>query len=130
MLTPFIMAINTSVATPLPNNIGYARLSSVGQNIDSQTDALQQAGCFLSRMGTMHRVERALHAERAAAARASAKALGKSGGQPPTDPSKLETAKILSENSGKTSAEVCKVAGVGRPTFFAYLAEKEVLTSS
>lgn len=37
---------------------------------------------------------------------------------------KLENARILYENSDKTAAEVCKVAGVGRRIFFAYLAEK------
>jgi DNA invertase Pin-like site-specific DNA recombinase len=75
-------------------------------------------------MGSIHQVERELRAERAVAGRASAKARGESGGRPRTDVSKLETAKVLYENSGKRAAEVFKVAGVGRRTFFAYLAEK------
>jgi hypothetical protein len=31
---------------------------------------------------------------------------------------------VLYDNSGKTAAEVCKIVGVGRRIFFAYLAQQ------
>jgi DNA invertase Pin-like site-specific DNA recombinase len=80
--------------------------------------------CFLSMMGAIHQMERELRAERASAGRVSAKARGRTGGRPRTDVAKLENARILYQNSEKTAAEVCRVAGVGRRVFFAYLAQK------
>ncbi|MCP4338483.1 MAG: recombinase family protein [Desulfobulbaceae bacterium] len=75
-------------------------------------------------MGAIHQMERELRAERAAAGRSSAKARDRTGGRPKTDPAKLENARILYENSDKTAAEVCEIAGVGRRTFFAHIAAK------
>jgi DNA invertase Pin-like site-specific DNA recombinase len=96
-------------------------LVSLRENIDTSTAT---GRCFLSMMGAIHQMERKLRAERTAAGRASAKARGKTGGQPRTDVVKLRDAKVLYDNSGKTADEVCKVVGVGRRIFFAYLAQQ------
>jgi DNA invertase Pin-like site-specific DNA recombinase len=96
-------------------------LVSLRENIDTDTAT---GRCFLSMMGAIHQMERELRAERAAAGRASAKARGRSGGRPRTDLTKLEHAQILYEKTEKTAAEVCEMVGVGRRTFFAYLAEQ------
>jgi DNA invertase Pin-like site-specific DNA recombinase len=96
-------------------------LLSLRENIDTTTAT---GRCFLSMMGAIHQMERELRAERANAGRVSAKARGRTGGRPRTDVAKLENARILYENSGKTAAEVCEVVGIGRRVFFAYLAEK------
>jgi hypothetical protein len=72
--------------------------------------------------GAIHQMERELRAERAAGSRTSAKPRGKTGGRPRTDVVKLRDAKVLYENYGRTADEVCKVIGVGRRIFFAYLA--------
>ena len=44
----------------VPNRIGYARVSSLGQNLDSQMDSLKQAGCLktFTDMLTGSRMER------------------------------------------------------------------------
>ena len=75
-------------------------------------------------MGAIHQMKRELIAERAFAARVSAKAIGRTGGKPRTDVAKLENARLLYQNSEKTAAEVCRVVGVERRMFFAYLAQK------
>ena len=93
--------------------------SWVRENIDTTT---AMGRCFLSITGAIAQMERELKAERAAAGRQSAKARGRSGGRPRTDPDKLEQARIMYENSDKTAAEICRSLGVGRRTLFSYMA--------
>jgi DNA invertase Pin-like site-specific DNA recombinase len=66
-------------------------------------------------------MEKEIKAERAEAGRQAAKARGRSGGRPRTDPDKLRQAKILYENTDKTAAEICQMFGFGRRTLFGYL---------
>jgi DNA invertase Pin-like site-specific DNA recombinase len=75
-------------------------LLSLRESIDTTTAT---GRCFLSMMGAIHQMERELRAERANAGRVSAKARGRTGGRPRTDVVKLENARILYQNSGKTA---------------------------
>jgi len=94
---------------------------SLRENIDTSSAT---GRCFFSIMGAIAQMERELKSERAKAGREAAKARGRSGGRPRTDPKKLEQARILYENSNQTATEVCKAVGIGKRTFFSYLAQK------
>jgi DNA invertase Pin-like site-specific DNA recombinase len=94
---------------------------SLRENIDTSTAT---GRCFISIMGAISQMERELKSERAKAGREAAKARGRTGGRPRTEPRKLEQARILYENSNQTAEEVCQAVGIGRRTFFSYLAQR------
>jgi len=97
-------------------------LHSLREHIDTSTATGRG---FLALMGVLAQMEREIKAERAAAGRASAKARGKSGGRPRTDPEKLEQAKILYDHSDKSASDVCKLFGFSRRTLFNYMTEQK-----
>jgi DNA invertase Pin-like site-specific DNA recombinase len=97
-------------------------LVSLQEHIDTSTAT---GRCFLAIMGAMAQMERELKAERTMAGRAAAKARGRTGGRPRTDPDKLEQARILYIYSDKTAAEVCRTVGIGRRTLFSYLTQRK-----
>ncbi|MBY0282077.1 MAG: DNA recombinase [Alphaproteobacteria bacterium] len=88
-------------------------LKSLRENIDTSSAT---GRAFLSIMGAVSQMELEIKAERAAA-----KARGKSGGRPKTDPDKLDQARILYQNSDKSAREVCKLFGFSRRTLFTYM---------
>lgn len=96
------------------------QIVSLREHIDTSTAT---GRAFMSIMGAINQMERELKAERAAAGRSAARARGKTGGRPRTDPKLLDKAKILYDDSDYTAAEVCKTFGIGRRTFFKYLEE-------
>jgi DNA invertase Pin-like site-specific DNA recombinase len=83
-------------------------LKSLRENIDASSAS---GRAFLSIMGAVSQMELEIKAERAEAGRAAAKAGGKSGGRPATDPDKLEQARILYLNSDKSAREACALFG-------------------
>jgi DNA invertase Pin-like site-specific DNA recombinase len=93
-------------------------LKSLRENIDTSTAT---GRAFLSIMGAVSQMELEIKAERAEAGRAAAKARGKSGGRPRTDPRKLEQARILYKNSDKSARKVCELFGFSRRTLFSYM---------
>jgi DNA invertase Pin-like site-specific DNA recombinase len=95
-------------------------LVSLREHIDTATAT---GRCFLAMMGAMAQMERELKAERTAAGRAGAKARGRTGGRPRTDPEKLEHARILYLHSNNTAADVCHTMEIGRRTLSSYLAQ-------
>jgi DNA invertase Pin-like site-specific DNA recombinase len=94
-------------------------LVSLREHIDTATAT---GRCFLA-ICAIAQMERELQAERTAAGRAAAKARGRTGGRPLTDPDKLEQARILYLHSDKTAGDVCRTVGIGRRTLFSYLAQ-------
>ena len=97
---------------------------SLKENIDT-TSAIGRF--FFSIMGAMSQMEIELKKERAAAGRKSAKARGRSGGRPKTDPNKLEQARILYENSDRSASEICQSLGISRRTFFYHLKSQKMV---
>jgi DNA invertase Pin-like site-specific DNA recombinase len=93
-------------------------LKSLRENIDTSSAT---GRAFLSIMGAVSQMELEIKSERAEAGRAAAKARGKSGGRPATDPDKLEQARILYQNSDQSAREVCSLFGFSRRTLFEYL---------
>lgn len=94
------------------------QFKSLRENIDTSTAT---GRAFLSIMGAISQMELEIKKERAEAGRAAAKARGKSGGRPRTDPDKLEQACILYQNSDKSAAKVCEIFGFSRRTLFTYM---------
>ena len=93
-------------------------LVSLKESIDTRS---AMGRFFFTVIGAVSQMEIELKKERAAAGRASAKARGKTGGRPKTDPFKLEQAAVLYKNSEKSSTEICKLLGISRRSFFYHM---------
>jgi DNA invertase Pin-like site-specific DNA recombinase len=100
---------------------------SLKENIDTRSAI---GRFFFTVMGAMSQMEIELKSERAAAGRASAKARGRTGGRPRTDPLKLEQASVLYENSDKSSSEICKSLGISRRSFFYHLKSQQEVSAN
>lgn len=97
-------------------------LKSLRESIDTSSAT---GRAFLSIMGAVAQMELEIKSERAEAGRAAAKARGRTGGRPATDPDKLAQAAILYKNSDKSAQEICELFGFSRRTLFTYLKKTE-----
>ena len=95
-------------------------LVSLREHIDT---SCATGRAFFAIMGAINELELELKAERTAAGRDAARARGKTGGRPKTDPEKLEQARVLYESSKTPATKVCKTFGISRRTLYNYLAE-------
>jgi DNA invertase Pin-like site-specific DNA recombinase len=97
-------------------------LRSLSEQIDTET----AMGRFLfSITAAIAQMELEGKQERAAAGRAAAKARGKSGGRPRTDPELLQNAMVLYQNTKKTAQEVCSLYGFSPRTLSAYMKKEK-----
>ena len=101
-------------------------LQSLREHLDTSTATGRG---FLAIMGVLAQMEREIKAERAAAGRAAAKARGKTGGRPRTDPDQLEQARILYQHSDRSAAQVCTLFGFSRRTLFNYIAAQKACSA-
>jgi len=97
-------------------------IMSLRENIDNST-AIGRA--FIHIMGSIHQMEKELRAERAAIGRESARARGRSGGRPFTDPKKIEYALLLYHDKKKTVKQISELTGVAGRTIYKYLQEEK-----
>ena len=105
---------------PQNRRFGYARVSTVGQTLDSQLEQLRAAGCtakiYREKVTGAHNVERDLIRTRTAEGRSRAQKRGQRMGRKPklTEAQQDEARRRRAE--GATLAELARSYGVGKST--------------
>jgi DNA invertase Pin-like site-specific DNA recombinase len=114
--------------TSKPMLIGYARVSTVDQNLALQRDALTEAGCgkmFIEQMSGAVTDRPALHdliRERTQAGLAAARRAGRTGGRPPKlTEDDLEAARALLANPDIGVTQIAHRLGVSPATLYRYI---------
>lgn len=91
---------------------------SLSDDIDTTTPT----GRFLFKiMSGLAELERDIISERTHAGLAAARARGRSGGRPRTDPDKMATAVKMWESKTYTIEEITKAVGISAPTLYRYM---------
>lgn len=91
---------------------------SVVDKIDT-TDAIGRF--FFRMMASISELERDIISERTLAGLEAARARGRSGGRPRTDPDKMATAVKMWESKTYTIEEITKAVGISAPTLYRYM---------
>ena len=95
-------------------------LVSMKENIDTSTP---QGVMFLQMTGVFAEFEREMISQRTKEALEVARANGRVGGRPKTDPASIEAAVKLYRQGEMTVSSICRACGISRPTFYKYKKE-------
>ncbi len=96
-------------------------LVSMKENIDTSTP---QGVMFLQMTGVFAEFEREMISQRTKEALEVARANGRVGGRPKTDPASIEAAVKLYRQGEMTVSSICRACGISRPTFYKYKKER------
>jgi DNA invertase Pin-like site-specific DNA recombinase len=97
-------------------------LVSICDNLDTTTPT---GRAMFKMIGVIAELEREMIVERTKAGLAAARARGRNGGRPKTDPKKIEKALKLYDGGNHTVSEITELTGVTKPTLYRALRERE-----
>lgn len=94
---------------------------SIRDNIDTSTPT---GRFFFRMMASIAELERDITSERTKSGLAAARARGRKGGRPQTDPKKVKTALKMYDSKQYSVAEITKTVGISAPTLYRHIEKR------
>lgn len=94
---------------------------SIRDNIDTSSPT---GRFFFRMMASIAELERDITSERTKSGLAAARARGRKGGRPQTDPKKIKTALKMYDSKQYSIAEITKAVDISAPTLYRYIDKK------